>query len=402
MKLETPLFNLNSGSDAAFFTTLERYRDVPIIFEEYNDNMITDTKFQGLKAAVYDGEGKQKRKDAASKELDISKINGAPLILGQEIPEKDDGSLGNRCILCHVPKKNDWNETESLWFRLLKDKEKSGLTHVLLDILKNRDIVSNNYQKIQRAVFKQLKDDFLNNGQLYETRVLNTVSLFLAMCKLLEVHVPSLKLPFTYKEFYELAKAKIIAQSEAINNTNRVSTFFDTIELLLNRPNGIRPNKEYKIERMKTLTIMKNRTETDIKVYDKETKILFMRINILHQMYCDIRKNESLKLNNLMNYLKDHPSYIGTVKSTRFAWSEIVEQFDDVEKRVLKVQKEASSNTSAVAFNYELLQDIIDLEKYGDGNSQVVSPVQVDYTDDPTQHKIDFDDKEGGVDALPF
>ena len=58
------LFNLESGTDAAFFSTLERYRDIAIIFEEYNDYQISDTKFQGLKAAVYDGEGKTKRKDA--------------------------------------------------------------------------------------------------------------------------------------------------------------------------------------------------------------------------------------------------------------------------------------------------------------------------------------------------
>ena len=76
-----PLFNLNSGTDAAFFTSLERFRDIPVIFEEYNDYQISDVKFQGLKAAVYDNEGKQKRKDATSKDIDVSKIYGCPLLL---------------------------------------------------------------------------------------------------------------------------------------------------------------------------------------------------------------------------------------------------------------------------------------------------------------------------------
>ena len=28
-----PMFNLNSGTDAAFFTSLERFRDIPVIFD---------------------------------------------------------------------------------------------------------------------------------------------------------------------------------------------------------------------------------------------------------------------------------------------------------------------------------------------------------------------------------
>lgn len=399
MKPDAPLFNLNSGTDAAFFTTLERYRDVPVVYEEYNDYQISDIKFQGLKAAVYDGEGKQKRKDATSKDLDITKVNAVPVLLGQEGPERDDGSLGNRCIICHVPKKDDWSENESIWFRLLKEKEKAGLSNVLLEVLKQRDIISNNFQKIQRAVFKQLKDDLTKSGMPHQTRILNTVSLFAAMCKLWEVHVPSLKLPFTYKTFHDIAKAKIIAQSEAINSTNRVSVFFDTIVFLLNRPNGIKPGKEFKIEKLSKITVMENRNETAERNFS-EKKILFLRINILHAMYQDVRKTESLKLNNLMNYLKDHVSYIGTVKSTRFSWTEIEEQFDPIEKRVTKIAREATANTSALALDYELLEDMIDLEKYGDGTPQIA----VDYGPaDESQIKMDFNNNgNGNKDDLPF
>ena len=57
---EAPVFNLNFGSDASFFIVLESYRNVISIMEEYNDSTISQTKFQGLKAAVFDGEGKTK------------------------------------------------------------------------------------------------------------------------------------------------------------------------------------------------------------------------------------------------------------------------------------------------------------------------------------------------------
>lgn len=54
---DAPSFNLNSGTDAAFFTLMEGFRDVPQVLEEYNNKDISKDKFQGLKAITYDGDG---------------------------------------------------------------------------------------------------------------------------------------------------------------------------------------------------------------------------------------------------------------------------------------------------------------------------------------------------------
>ncbi|MCX6272426.1 MAG: DNA primase [Bacteroidetes bacterium] len=355
-----PLFNLNSGTDAAFFTVMERYRDVPVIFEEYNDYQISDVKFQGLKAAVYDNEGKTKRKDASTKELDISQVNCAPLLLGQEAPERDDGSLSNRCVLCHVPKKDDWSEEEIAAYQDLKDREKKGLTNIAIQIFDRRSIVQQNFAKIQRQVHKQMKEDLNSEGSFYQTRILNTISLFLTIVKLFEEHAPELPMPFSYNEFYLLARQKIISQSEAISQSNKLSIFFDTIALLLNREHGIIQGREFKIEEDKILTVQKSKNESKIISFDKPTKILYLRLNILHQMYKDMHKAEALKPNALLMYLRDHPAYLGPVKSTRFEWKEQtqVDTMGFVERKLFN----ASTNTSALALDYAKIG--IDLEKF--------------------------------------
>lgn len=404
IKYDAPLFNLNSGSDAAFFTLMERYRDVPVLFEEYNDYQISDIKFQGLKAAVYDGQGKQKRKDATSKEIDVSKVNVVPILLGQEGPERDDGSLGNRCILNNVPKKDDWTEEENTRFRTLKDMEKQGLTHILIEILKQRGVVSKNFQKIHREIFNKMKDEMNKNGLPYQTRILNTVSLFTAICYLWERHVPQLKLPFKADDFYTVAKAKIVAQSEAITSTNRVSVFFDTIELLLNRAyNGLTPGKEFKIDVCQQITVQKNRNETEEINFEKPTRVLYLRLNILHPMYSDVRKAEALKYNNLVTYLHDHPSYLGAIKSTRFNWTEIHDQADALSGNVTKKGIQASANTSAFAFNYEKLTEMldIDLDKFSVPDDKVqIEPTQPDEVAQPEQQSL-FDQPKT-ADDLPF
>ncbi len=364
---EAPLFNLNSGTDAAFFSSMERYRDVAMVYEEYNDYQISDIKFQGLKAAVYDGEGKQKKKDASSKDLDISKINCSIVLLGQEAPERDDGSLANRVILLHVPKKDSWTEEERRLFDELKRREKAGLSNVLIEVLKQRGLVSAYYQKTQRECYKRLKQDLAENGDSHQSRLLNTVSLFLAMVKLWEEHVPTLKLPFAYDQFYQTVRAKVITQSESISSTNRLSVFFETLDLLLNKQNnGMIAGREFKIEYHRTVTVQKNRNETFELDLGTDAKILYLRLNIIHPLYADLRKTEALKMNNLRMYLENHPAYIGQIKSTRFGWLEYKEEFNQSEGRVTKVEKAASQNSSAIALNYEILSELngLDLEKY--------------------------------------
>ena len=366
MTPEAPLFNLNSGTDAAFFATLERYRDIPIVFEEYNDYQITDIKFQGLKAAVYDGEGKQKRKDATSKDLDISKVNGVPILLGQERPERDDGSLANRCVLKQVSKKPDWSEEEVSLFQDLKKREKKGLSNILIEILRIRPIIAEHFAKHQRITFKELKNAFREKGITIENRVTNTVSLFTSLVKVLEIYAPHLKLPFTYDEFFKLAQEQIIEQSEQILSTNRLSGFFESLEILMLREKII-SGRDYKIEASGSfVTIMKDSKETFNKDIAIGTKLLYLRINNIHAYYQDLKRNEALKIGNLMTYIKDHPAYIGHIKSTRFDWIEFKEDTNPDLSYAKKIPMKASANTSAVAFDYEILKSSvnIDLEKY--------------------------------------
>jgi DNA primase catalytic core len=46
MDAGTPSFNLNTGTDAAFFMMLERLRNIVVVMEEYNDSTISAVKFQ--------------------------------------------------------------------------------------------------------------------------------------------------------------------------------------------------------------------------------------------------------------------------------------------------------------------------------------------------------------------
>jgi hypothetical protein len=355
---DAPLFNLNSGTPASFFTILEKYRDAAIVMEEYNDMQIADIVFQGLKAAVYDGEGKTKRKDATSRDLDQSEINAAPILLGQEAPERDDNSLQNRCIMCPVKKKDDWTDEERNNFIQLKDWEKQGLTHILVEILKLRPIIKRMYAKKLRICEKELQKDLQSNGLQFQTRILNTISLFLAMVKLFEEHVDSLKLPFTYSEFYQIARKKLMDQSETITTSNRLSVFFEKLLTLTeDSRNGIKFGKEYKVELLDEVKIRLGREKFVDLTFESPKKILFVRLDQVHEKYRKlVGEDEYLKMNNLRNYLVDHPAFLGNVKSTLFRWEEEARVKSNEESQyAVSKMKNISKKTGAAIFDYDLL-----------------------------------------------
>jgi DNA primase catalytic core len=361
-----PIYNLNSGTDASMFTNFERLTDIPFITEEYNDSQISDIKFQGLKAAVYDNEGKQKRKDATSKEIDISKVNCSPILLGQEAPEKDDGSLQNRVVLLPVPKKDNWTDEEVNLFKDLKDREADGLSNIAVEIIKRRPLIIQHFAKYTREYQKLLKQDIIKEGGTYQTRIINTVTLFVAMCKTWTVHVPELPLPFTFDEFYEIAKKQINRQSEDLASSNRLSVFFDTIAMLYTQ-GQIVAGREFEIVSEKRITIQKTRTETEELIFEEgRKKVLYLIINDVIQIYQKLHGADSLKINALRTYLRDNPAYLGQIKSHRFIYEIESWEPDPLNRsaNLIRVKQKAERNTSCIAMDYDKLSQLgIDLDR---------------------------------------
>lgn len=374
MSPDAPAFNLNSGTPAALFSWLERYRNIPIMLEEYNDTQINPVIFQALKSAVYDGEGKQKRKDAVSKEIDSSQVNAALVIMGQESPQQDDNSLANRCIICEVPKRDDRSELEEEIFNELKGYEESGLHSVLLEILACRNSILQHYKKVYDEVFKSLKDEVRVSVKNTDglSRILETVSMFVSVCRIVEEHT-SLQLPFTAEQFFEIAIAKVIKQVESISSSNKMFNFFSILNFLIDTGSLVQ-GRDYKIEVPGKVTIKKQGRDTEIKTLEPiDTRVLYLNMTNIYPMYTQQLKGEAFSLQSLNTYFESNEAYIGKVRSTRYRWQEVKEvpkgdilanpagepTIDNSMKRIM-VNKE--SNTSAVCFNYDILRDLLDVD----------------------------------------
>lgn len=375
IKPDAPSFNLNSGTDAAFFSVLERFRDVPQVFEEYNDDMISDNKFQGLKSVTYDGDGKQKRKAATGNDIETSKVNAPVVILGQEAPQKDDNALSNRVVLCEVPKRESINEERAQQvFQELKEAEKRGLSYLLLQVLSLRSLVKTHFAELLKSCGKELQDRVEMSGSRSgdQTRIINTVSMFLTMCKLLTTYAPDLRLPFTYEEFLDLAVDKVRKQVDMIVKTDKLATFFNSIDYLIDK-GVIKYGRDFKIERPGRFKL-KDGVEKVLQPAD--TPILYMTLSNIHKMYASAMTGgeKPLSLTTLEVNLKSHPSYIGQVGNTRFRWMEPKEVpvggfikdpasgTETPNMAMVRVMESKEKSTSAVVLNYDILSRMLGLD----------------------------------------
>ena len=371
-----PSSNLNQISDAAFFSILERFRDVPCIFEEYNDEEISDQKFQGLKAVTYDGDGKQKRRSATGNDIETSKVNASIILLGQEAPQRDDNALSNRVVLCEVPAHNFSGDQEAQRiFKELKGYEKEGLSYLLVEVQKLRPLFRTHFVPYMEQARKELQDALagMSGRSGDQSRIIGTVSMFLATCRLLINDAPQLQLPFGYEDFFELAVKKVRHQCEMLAKSDKLATFFNTLDFLIDK-GTLKIGRDFTVDEPDKVTLKGG----IVKPIAEGQKVMYMNLSNVHKHYLAAMQGgeRPLTLTTLGVNLTSHPAYIGDVSNKKFIWQEEVRTMrtppntvnpetmatmapDDT--MIIKIQKK-SKQTSAIVLDYNVLQQFMGID----------------------------------------
>jgi hypothetical protein len=195
--------NLSTCTDALFFREIEDPKNRVTIMDEYNDNSITECKFQGLISAFYNI-GKAIVNEESATKISFTKINSTPILIGHEIPTKDDYSLFNRVVTCETPYKIFSDSENENYCKLMDNKRHLSrivLSEILLNELKFTDTLTLIYHlEVERLSGLTKRNQYCNRFK--------SVALFSAMCFYIEKFT-DLQLPFTYDEFSKIACDKI-------------------------------------------------------------------------------------------------------------------------------------------------------------------------------------------------
>lgn len=314
-------FNLNSGTDAGFAGRMETFFNTVAWFDEYTNN-IDETRFQGCKGA-FDGTGREKRQVSSRKKNESDKVNNAVMISGQYLPTRDDNALFSRSVLLKFGSKH-YTDEDKREFNRAKRMREQGLSNVLIDILKQRDHIKSKYSERAAELSSKFRAEMETEGLNYSERVMGNLLVVYTVADLVS---DELKLPVKLSTFWRLCKLKVDEISSEIGTTDSLATFWKVFEFL-HQVEGIKNEHDFNWLTIDSLKIQKGRKETENVIFRNDngepepTRILFFSLSKIHSMYLKEHRQQfnevGLKQNDLTNYFKNNPAFIGSVKNHRF------------------------------------------------------------------------------------
>ncbi len=360
---QMPAFNLNSGTQVGFFRRLSRVRNAVCWFDEYS-NDIDERRFQALKSA-YDGMGHEKGKMTKDARTEVTKVNAASMISGQYLPTRDDNSLLTRSILL-VFEKTIYSDEQIKRFNELKELETRGLSSLVTDILKHRQVIEKKFIPCFATEFDRLKNTMQEQNIPFDERVVRNYACLLSITKII-IDDEILNPGFAYEELFSQAMDSIADQTAQITNSEAVSTFWVMVQFMFeSTPPLISEGVDFKIQNFGKTLRVKNKKEKWVMVdfHTKPTKLIFFRFSKTHPLYMEAHRKQygktGVDLVSMMHYIKHHKAFIGYVDSTRFD----------------------SMITSAYVFDYNLLN--ISLERHDETQDDTIPEA------DSTQEGLPF------------
>jgi hypothetical protein len=291
------------------------------------------------------------------------------IVCGQEPPVgMDDNSLTSRMVICQVPKPTNRTQEETELFDRLKSLEDpargGGLHNILLEVLSLRPQVMDHFRQLRQEAYEELKAGVVNEG--VRDRLMKTFSLFLGMVKLVEQY-SRFHLPFTYADFFSLVQVKIDQQMKLISSTDKLAAFFTSVNALIDT-HKIVAGRDFQIRIGGKLSGKDRDGNARTFTFGADQEILLLRVSTVFNIVASNgRLEDNANQSTIAQNLESHPSYLGTVATARFKWTEIIEKKEG--DKVIKDEVEKGLSTSAVMLDYsQFLKDYTDFRR---GNEEV-------------------------------
>lgn len=308
-------FNLSSGTNVSFYRRLARTRNTIIWFDEYS-NDIDKNRIQALKAG-FDGAGHEKGTLSRDYKTETTPVNSGGFITGQYLPTVDDNALFTRCIMLYFEVKAEDRSKEDMqeYFRL-KEHEKRGLSNLIIEVVKYRDYFESEFESEFQDINASLKATL--QGEDYKGRILDIYSIVLCCHKLLG---DKLALPFNYDEMYQKAIKQILKQSEQVNDSDALRSYWKMMEFM-SMQHMIKNDEDYKVVLEQSVTVREGRAGNKTITFPTPTKVLYIRLTKVHPLYMETHRKQmgenGVPEQSIKSYMKSSKSFIGNVGSTNF------------------------------------------------------------------------------------
>ncbi|MCK9404485.1 MAG: hypothetical protein M0Q26_13925 [Chitinophagaceae bacterium] len=308
-------FNLNQGTVYAFFNRMERFRNCPQLFNEFDEDYIDEDFFRAFKS-FYDGEGRDRGKGIKGK-TETQKINCTVILVGQTLTTKDGASVLIRSIPVKFHDPGERTNIEKENYDKWTAWTNKGLNSCLIDIIRHRKYFKQHFMQVFNEELIKLKTSIREEGDVFKERIAKNYCILLACGK---VMLEQLQLGFTYEDMFAYCKKNIVGLSRMISEVDNLATFWKTVEFLYERGDIIE-GQDYKLE--EESQVRKSLAKETITVpFDKPTKVLYLRLTKVYPLYAqNFRQttgNKPINQRTLETYFESSKQYIGNNPSGWF------------------------------------------------------------------------------------
>jgi len=306
-------FNLNSGTDFAFFAYMQSFRNCPAHLNEFDDKVVRDEWFQAIKG-IFDGEGRMRGKMGNRNHIEVQHVESSLVLTGQYISTRDDNSVVSRSIVEAFAEKQ-YTEVEKAEFDKLRRWQEEGLTSLITDIVAHRSMVEKKYYETYNEILAQWRR--MTSGE-FNQRIFQNWCHLSAMWFLFK---DIFKLPVSWPAFNDLAYSKAVEYSRFIRSSDTLTDFWHTVAFLLDQ-NQIVDGWDFKIQYQSDIRL-RNGDGHEVPVkWEQPKKILYLRLNNVHKLYQQAKSKtgskDSMTLENLKHYFSSRPYFVGQIKQTQF------------------------------------------------------------------------------------
>jgi hypothetical protein len=310
---QRPAFNLNSGTDFAFFAYMQSFRNCPAHLNEFDDKVVREEWFQAIKG-IFDGEGRMRGKMGNRNHIEIQHVESALILTGQYISTKDDNSVVSRSIVEAFAEKQ-FTDEEKAEFDKLRQWQEEGITSLVSDIVAHREMVVKNYYQAYNDILMQWRK--MTHGE-FNQRIFQNWAHLATMWYLLK---EPLNLPVPFAEFTEMAYKKAMAYSKFIRSSDTLTDFWNTVAFLLDQDHIV-TGWDFKIKYTTEIILRNSDGNVYTEKYSEPRKLLYLRLNNVHKLYQQAKSKtgnkDSMTLENLKHYFSSRPYYIGQCKQEQF------------------------------------------------------------------------------------
>lgn len=306
IKNNTPL-NIQNATIAALADAIAQCSNALVHIDEYK-NTIDPVKVEFLKG-LYDGAGRSRMNMDLDKKRQITSVDSAVILSGQEMPTVDIALFSRTIYLTFDVTVHDKESKDK--FNSFTAVRKMGVCHLTNQILSHRAKFETEFYDNYQFVTKDVEQNLVNNE--IEDRIWRDWCVLLASFYTLKDVVD---LPWTYNELRDITIEGIKKQNKECASSNEMGNFWSMIGVMA-QAGMIDYDGDYKIKYLDGI-----KTKNSEMLFTKNKPVLMIRPNKIITQYKIMAKKageNAMPERSIRYYLQTCPGFLGQKKgSERF------------------------------------------------------------------------------------